>query len=436
MNLDFPGKLFLFLKFESKRVRVYTEYMVEPSSSNEFYVPQFTTPVKTTEGTADVSVKNAVKSPEPFVAIKKPLPMRNRREWFRFRRKKDPTPSIQVENKYSKISDHHGRSVVDTAINSQVIWGDEYGTVFGAKDWKGASMQLVYVTKDQDSSSGLRVNGLKEKNGLDRIGKASVVLRKAGLPTEVPIQSRKVQEIYYGDKFLSVDEWKDKTLKYYDTLAASWRKSGKEVNAQREEAFKAKAEPYLQNAEFYIIERDLQVAERLRDIEEVQTEQDFVRMMDPVLRWFNAVIETRGSIIPDTEGARPCDINNPEDIKRYFGEWLPSQMGVYLGRLHKFGIAHGFPHGQNWSAVGTLYDLDSVHGKPIGDDLDPVKEDYEYDIQRTKEAITVLLTGEKTEKRSNYLSRTYPGLSSQALKVFLNSYVAEGGIYQDIAGQQ
>lgn len=71
--------------------------------------------------------------------------------------------------------------------------------------------------------------------------------------------------------------------------------------------------------------------------------------------------------------------NNDEDIVRYFCDYLPRQMGDYLAKFHALGLAHGFSTAHNWTFVGTLVDLASVHGKPLGD-AEITSEDKTRDV--------------------------------------------------------
>jgi hypothetical protein len=191
-------------------------------------------------------------------------------------------------------------------------------------------------------------------------------------------------------------------------------------NAYEERLKGDKVKKYLQSTDFFIEDRDLQVAERLRDLKKIKTESQFRQVMEPIFKWVNlATNSLKSGIISDTPVPNRFEFN-PADIQRYFGEWLPSQMGIYLARLHKLGLVHQFPHAQNWSVVGTLYDLDSVWGSVLGDPL-ITDDDIAKDTRRTVGAITELLV----DSQQNYLNDTYPGLAEQAQSIIISSYIKE-----------
>ena len=50
-----------------------------------------------------------------------------------------------------------------------------------------------------------------------------------------------------------------------------------------------------------------------------------------------------------------------------------------MGRLRNLNLGHGFLHPQNWSAVGTVYDLDSVYGPVLGDGRQPSNDKFAED---------------------------------------------------------
>ena len=95
-------------------------------------------------------------------------------------------------------------------------------------------------------------------------------------------------------------------------------------------------------------------------------------------------------------------------------DWLPTQMGIYLARMHRLKIQHQFTHAQNWSLVGTLYDLDSPRGEPYGREMS--EEDYDDDIRRTLLAITGAYSVSKS-----YLGSLH--LKGQALESFVTAYI-------------
>ncbi|MDP3994660.1 MAG: hypothetical protein Q8P91_02430 [bacterium] len=189
--------------------------------------------------------------------------------------------------------------------------------------------------------------------------------------------------------------------------------------AEREKQEVVDVKAYFESVDFFIEERDLQTAERLRDLGRLKDEASFKSVVEPIFKWVNKVFDYKKSGLIDGTNAPERFTFTQDDIKRYFGEWLPTQMGIYLARMHKLGLAHGFPHAQNWSAVGTLYDLDSVSGLPVGD---AATEDKSM-ASDTRETVGAL--AELFNSQTNYLRSNFPELTDKAQAVLVSSYIKE-----------
>ncbi|MBI4033289.1 MAG: hypothetical protein HY377_02140 [Candidatus Blackburnbacteria bacterium] len=347
-----------------------------------FYLPLETALVRTVQVSRDPTVRS------PFVTQTKAVVAIGRADVV------DGYPRVQ-------LSDHHGRAIIDPRMR-RVLWGDQYGTLFGAKDWKGTIMEQVVIHDDSTSPYGLRAQGLKDNIGLGRIGEASRIMRENGLPTEVLVRVRKLREIWIGGKLVPVGEWKAGYLKSLDQDIEVAKGYGKRAREGWFRKKKREVQGYFKKSDFYIIERDLQVGERLCDIGELRTEDDFTRVVAPIFRWVNAVAKAKGrGLMPDTEQPPRFDYSQAPDVKRYFLSWLPEQMGIYLARFHALKLFHNYATNHNWSAVGVLCDLDSVRGVPLGNRA-PRLSDYERDCTWTGQAIKDMW-GSHEEGRENYL---------------------------------
>lgn len=383
--------------------------------SGEFYKPQATVDIKATEVHRDNLVKSPFELTAPFVSTG----LQKQPEQDLLTKLKLRKQVIEPDSPYARLSSEHGRALVDTDINRMVVWGgDLSGDINGGVDYKGGVMDNPVVISDEYSPYGFRVQGLKDNVGLDRIKKASVFLRSHGLPTETPAAIDQIEEVIDQGRRLPIQEWKNQQSAVWLQEAARLRKQGKTDEAVVEETRARNVKDYLASTDFYIIERHVQVAERLRDLKVPMSSKTFQQIVEPVFRWVNVVAETKKSgVIPDTQPPEKFEFTD-QGIKRYFGEWLPAQMGVYLARMHKLGVADGYAHAQNWSAVGTLYDLDSFHGEPLnGKKLS--EKDYQSDTRKTGGAILELMGG------GGYLYNQYPHLYIEAESTFITNYISE-----------
>lgn len=376
-------------------------------NSSEFYKPQSTTKIQ-----AD---------PNPFYKERYPRSPFAKRDVAVSISEESPTNNGEGRSNYTIVSPEHGRAIVDTRINNMVIWGGtKSGDIYGAKDWKGANMNHVRLMKDEYGTLGWRAEGLKDNVGITRLQKASQILRDNGLPTENPTKIVKLLQVVEDGKIIPIWLWKTETIKAFESSANIAEKMNDPEMAKRQRKEAETAKEYLLGTDFYIEERDLQTAERLRDLEITKDEESFKKVIGPVFEWLNTIINTKKTgLIANTPAPEKFSFT-PDDIKRYFGEWLPSQMGIYMARMHKLGLTHGFTHAQNWSVVGTLYDLDSVKGPQLGD-KENSKNNFAIDTRKAVGALAELFD----PRTNNYLSTNFSDIAERSQTTLISSYIKE-----------
>lgn len=319
-----------------------------PEESQEFYQPVVTHPV-----TADAVQEDLVS--RPFIREKPAISV-----------DKSDTPT-----RYVVVSKDAGRSLEDLLVGKKVVWGGELpGDIYGDTDQKGSRHGMVHLEKTGYQSKRWRVHGMAEyiSQVVEREDKVSILFRKHGLPTT---RSREIHVISDDTllpnpkgKYYPLRRWKEYAL---DRLKKRLSLShASEIDSQVQSA-----KNWLDGMKFMVEVRDMQVAERLRSLAYCRIKEEFEGMIGPIFKWLNQATASRDSgLITDTERPAPFTMADA-DLRRYFLDWLPEQMGIYAGRLSKMGILHGNLTAQNWSAVGTVYDLDTCVGEPLGDP--PVK---------------------------------------------------------------
>lgn len=329
---------------------------------------------------------------------------------------------------YVRVSKYHRRNMTEKSTSGKAVWGgDQPGDIYGATSDKGGSMDY------SDASGGVRIEpyidsyyrthawGLMDDSSIGRVENASSFMRKNGLPTERPRDVKNIKEIWVSN----VD---DKGRRVFEKKPIHiWEKEEMgRIGKVYGESTLANIQSYLDNTEFIVLTRDLQVDERLKDIGEGAKINELKKVLTPILRWVNVATESRASgLIPDTKAPEKFDPEKADDLKRYLVEWLPDQMGTYLGRFHKIGLSHRYLHAQNWSAVGTIYDLDSVAGKGVYEtDEDPSKSELDGDLNDTLNDINSLILLELPQCKEFALLDENE-LALEADMHFIRNYVAE-----------
>ena len=274
---------------------------------------------------------------------------------------------VSGQDRYIQISPDHKRSLADLSV-SKTAWQDEFGNYFDARRYKGNFIPDFSNIKFVDPSQtdpDIYVIGTENKGYFDQINKASHFLRKNGLPTERAIGCYEINEVPYRGEIIPIEQAKQKFID-----------ENKGLNPKQKE--------YLEKTTFVITESDLPIHERFSDLNHVASNEEFKVIMGNVFKYVNSATENgTKSLFPGSQADNKIfDINKPEDIKRFFVEYIPKNAGIWLGRFQKLGLSHGFLHSQNWLLTGFAIDLDSVKGEALGD-IKSQEKDYKHDASLT-----------------------------------------------------
>ncbi|MBI2414620.1 hypothetical protein HYV31_02110 [candidate division WWE3 bacterium] len=311
----------------------------------------------------------------------------------------------------------HGRTI-DEVLPFQTIWADKYNIKYGARDLKGArhekvaiivndlsnrisiqnfkrdlqkgNQELAELEKDKPYNL-IRASGLYDETDVSYLIKASDYLRKNSIPTENVVCIYEINEVILNGERTPLKVWAVANLLEHIRL--------QEESGNPDKKLIADIAKFAAETKFYEVEREVQVSERIRDIAVCKTEDEFLALIENPIKWLNTLAKVTGEgVIPGSEKPEYFDIQGyknltgverlakKEEFKRYLRDWLPSQMGKYLGKLKKVGVKNDFGHAQQWSAVASMYDAQSFVGRELnGQTLK--EEDYIISLQ---EALGVL----------------------------------------------
>ena len=296
-----------------------------------------------------------------------------------------PGEQDRSSKRFRQLSFAHGRSVFDQGISREIIFGSPKYPLLGSVDYKGnlVDRNIISIQKDNASYMGLRVKGLDIGTMIEGRRKSSDILWSLGLPTEVIISTHEIIELVEKGKKIGIDQWKHQVIEDIKNGSRFVTTDSSGIEKKVEVA-PGEVEKFLKSVNFYVSERALQVPERIRDlVYSKQPDTELKALLRPVFQWINSAVKLKNSgIIRGTPAPETFDVNEPEDIKRYLEQWLPSQLAIFLARMHKNGVTHGYPHDQNASLAGTWYDLDSLKGLQINGE-EPEEVDYLKDLRAT-----------------------------------------------------
>lgn len=274
----------------------------------------------------------------------------------------EPTNEGPFQPSLRAISKLHGRSYeFVTGKESSVFWVDEYGNVFSMLNTKGNNLTLPKLESNSVAPSGFRVYGMQDSDSMVRVLRASELLRAKHVDTEAAIKIIEPAELPLNDETIPLTEFKRR-------LALEYWNDG---NGRRDMPKIAEA---LSNMTLYITVRGVQANERMADLSEAKTFAELLPILKNAFRYVNMAEAAQAAQDP-TYKAEHFDLGSQDDVARYFDEYLPKRTAKNYAEMHRLRLIHYFPHSANISTVGSIYDLDSVRGEPLGLNDAPVTDD-------------------------------------------------------------
>lgn len=335
-----------------------------------------------------------------------------------------------LKDRLVQISPIHCRSFeLRFGETGNMYWADEYRNVFSTLTTKGNNLDNPRVVKNSVSPSGYIVWGLQDSDAMVRVLRASELMRANNIPTEMIIRVIEPLALPFNGKMVSLEELKG------SLLTQIWEQKSKPGHSISKVEI-PDLSVVLDKMTFYITIRGLQVSERLQDLTEVKTKEDFLSMMRRVFGYVN-MIEGIKAKQDTTYVPTYFDTCKDEDIETYILDYLPKNIATNIARMHRLGLIHRFPHLGNISAVGSPYDLDSVRGEPLGIGDNSITE--QDCISERK----LLMEGEKStngygllkfidDLRTMTLLNSEFDLKERFVLSFQKAYIAERGWEDDV----
>lgn len=321
------------------------------------------------------------------------------------------SPFKSLSGEYSRISELHVRSFMDKVISGFVLWADEFGNKMMAVNVKGRvpDGEMPYLELDMYSDLDVRTHWMCDNTDVDRTEVVSEFMRRNGLPTEKIRKKSKIEKIQIKGVWLSIEELKEIML----------------ANVKDIENI-AKYKRYLDGIDFFALERELPIDERVHDLT-IKNDRYGKKM--------KAILRPTFTYLRMVDGIH-LDVNNDEDIKLFITNILPKRMGEYLGKFHKLGLRHTYPGEKNWTLAGFLVDLDSVNGPPF-DGKPSSNWEIEQDLAQSLRTISALYLNQ-VNAAQGYLWKYWRDdifkhrqMEDLAMINFLTSYIKNSGMSKE-----
>jgi hypothetical protein len=256
----------------------------------------------------------------------------------------------------SQINENHARSFrIEHPVLADGI-EDEYGNSFSSFTLKGNNFTYPGLIESPTAQHDIMAYGLQESAGIRRVLRASDYMRKLGIGTEFVIGLSEPKELPYIDLDKGTDEAQFLGRNAYKQKLIFDRWNELDEDERTLESLD-EIKQAINGTAYYISIRAMDSDYRLSDLN----------------RDSSVSTRVRTELSLDDE---------PISLEQYYFDHLIPTVAKNFASMHSGGLAHRFPHHGNISALGSIVDLDSVYGEPLGLEDEAITiESMAYDIE-------------------------------------------------------
>jgi tRNA A-37 threonylcarbamoyl transferase component Bud32 len=258
-----------------------------------------------------------------------------------------------------RLDSIHGRTL--EVLADTVYIGDQFDNSYASLNIKGCDLSDPYFMRTRTAARGHIIHGLQESLVMERIMRASYLLRQNNIGTEY-ICGLSMPEAFPIDRHQQgIDHKQQVTLPEFLEYLAGKFAATEEGDPQQKLQKKFDMIQKFQDCDYMITYRAMDTPYRLGELSNKDKFNDFKSF----------VMEN----YTDTDLSELiADIDDPDIYAKSLGAYL---LGCNVGRMHKIGLRHGFLVPLNISAMGAIIDLDSCRGEALslGDEATTRKDE-------------------------------------------------------------
>lgn len=270
-----------------------------------------------------------------------------------------------------RLAGFHGRNIEVLADSIKIV--DRFGNEYFSLGIKGCDFSNPHLQTSPTAERDFIIHGFQESIVMERVLRASQVLRENGIDTEY-ICGLTLPEQFpldrQGDGSIEKDLVDLPDL--LDYVCTEYAKEHHESVGSDPLTLKTSLLEKLHDCDYLISYRAMDSPYRFGELYRPELFEKFIQFfktldLDPDER---KQIETL-------------------DIHKYITNLFGPIFGGNLGAMHKIGVVHKFLHSYNLTALGSIVDLDSCKGEILGlGDAQPSEEDYIKDVVTGLKSIT------------------------------------------------
>ncbi|MDB5164619.1 MAG: hypothetical protein JWL89_245 [Candidatus Saccharibacteria bacterium] len=289
-----------------------------------------------------------------------------------------------------RLSRDHGRSLEIRA--DSVYVEDQHGNRYSSLNIKGCDLSNPHFYKTLTAARDYIIYGLQESIVMERIVQASNILRAAEVGTEYICGLVMPTSFPLDTKATGLDTKRPVELpELLEHLAE--RFAGDQENHPDTSALEAKVEMIerFKDCHYLITYRAMDTPFRFK---ELANSQNYAAFQDFSYDHNGTHKNSIGAFIKKHE--------MPNYVKRLFAP----NLGKNVAKMHDAGLYHGFLVEGNITALGSIVDLDSCRGEPLGLDDKPITQlDMFKDVAECLRTISEVLGKHSYDTSSSRINR-------------------------------
>jgi hypothetical protein len=305
----------------------------------------------------------------------------------------DVSGTILADLHLKQTSGVHNRSFELKGPPVDTLWHDEYGNEYSSITLKGNNFSNPGVIQTLTATDGFIAWGLQESKIIERVIKASNVMRARGIGTEFIMGLAEPKAYAWPTHGFDACAYEMIPLADYKArIVASFWKSLDEK--QRQELDFTEVLDSFNDKTFFVSMRATDTPYRLGDVH-----------WDPAMDVQNRKdVYDHINVERVKQGEQPLNPNSMDDWSVYVINYLAPKLAQNLGKLHP-DLAHRFLHADNITALGSIVDNDSVHGDALGLGDEPITaQDRARDILDALNSLHLLLPLNKSSEQIELLA--------------------------------
>lgn len=303
----------------------------------------------------------------------------------------------------------HGRTL--EVLAKHITVKDEFDNTYNSLNIKGCDLTDPHLFKTLTAAREYIIHGLQESLVMERVIRASRVLRENGVNTEYICGLALPESFLVGSQDSGIDD--KESIELPELLEHMSGELAKQLvaNGDTRHPLEIKLEMIerFQDCDYLITYRAMDSPFRLGELHDPEKYDRF-----------------KAFLMREHEGKEVATFMRDLEVEEYISGLLAFWLGSNMARMHEAGLYHKHPVRFNLTAFGGIVDLDSCEGEPLGLGDNPIggKEEV-HDVATAISALQEEIDLLPADESDPYAPLNNVTAQHNAGVIFLRGYLKE-----------